>query len=255
MRNIIVHYHIFKNAGTSIDEILRSSFGSSWQNIDKIPTPGVKILPVELQSVLESNPHLKALSSHDACLPVPVGNFTIFPIFFIRHPIIRARSAWKFEWQIQLGLENPKITFAEYIESRISKKETGVFSNFQTYKLSNQIYQPLDIPRRQITPQETLQIAHTTIDSSPFFGIVERMQTSLERMHYYLKMAFPEIKVINRRHNASTTEDINLENALQNIRNDIGQDLFAELESRNQLDISLYQYATDRFYSVVPDKL
>ena len=254
MRNIIVHYHIFKNAGTTIDEILRASFGSRWQNLDKAPTPGVKILPYELQNFLEQNPQLNAVSSHDAFLPEPVGDFTIYPILFIRHPLIRARSAWKFEWQIQPGLTTPKSSFADYLEDKITRKEAGVFSDFQTYKLSNQIYQPLDIQRRTNTPAERLQTAQTTVASIPFFGLVEHMQVSLERMYYYLKMPFPELKIINKKYNASALETKSIDETLDSIRNEIGSALFTELETRNSQDMQLYQYAIDRFFSVVPNK-
>lgn len=254
MRNIIVHYHIFKNAGTTIDEILRASFGSRWQNFDKAPTPGVKILPHELQIFLEHNPQLNAVSSHDAFLPAPAGDFTIYPILFIRHPLIRARSAWKFEWQIQPGLTTTKGSFAEYLEDKIARKEAGVFSDFQTYKLSNQTYQPLDIQRRANTPAERLQTAQTTIASIPFFGLVEHMQVSLERMHYYLKMPFPELKIINKKYNASSMETKGIDETLDSIRNEIGTALFTELETRNSQDMQLYQFAIDRFFSVVPNK-
>ena len=30
MRKIVFHYHLFKNAGTSVDEMLKASFGPAW---------------------------------------------------------------------------------------------------------------------------------------------------------------------------------------------------------------------------------
>ena len=30
MRNVVIHYHIFKNAGSSIDKILLDNYGSAW---------------------------------------------------------------------------------------------------------------------------------------------------------------------------------------------------------------------------------
>lgn len=251
MKNIIIHYHIFKNAGTTIDEILRSSFGTRWQNLDKLPTPGVKIFPFEIQNFLEHNPQICALSSHDAVLPEPVGEFRIFPIFFLRHPLLRAQSAWKFEWQIQLGLTSPKGSFSEFIQHKIDRKEAGVFSNFQTHKLSNQAYKPIDLQRRPATDGELLQIAQTVLDTTPFFGLVEHMQESLERMHFYLKMAFPELLVFNKRLNASASQALDTSIALEQLRMEIGDALYKELEARNTLDLKLYQYAADRFFSVV----
>ena len=41
---------------------------------------------------IRSNPHLRAISSHTALLPVPqIDGIEIFPIIFVRHPIDRLR--------------------------------------------------------------------------------------------------------------------------------------------------------------------
>jgi hypothetical protein len=65
-------------------------------------------------------------------------------------------------------------------------------------------------------------------------------------------MAFPELKAFNKRYNAPTNESGTTETP-DNIRNEIGVELFSDLEARNRLDMQLYQYAVDRFFSVVPN--
>ena len=252
-RNIIIHYHLFKNAGTSIDNILKSSFGSRWQNWDKPEAHGVKIFAEELAGFICNNPHLKAISSHQALMPLPVGDFQVFPIFFLRHPILRAKSAWKFEWHIQ----NPKLdgdsSFKAYLDFRF-QNTPGVICNFQNTRLSNVQYTTTSENIRQPGPFERLELAKTCIDSTPYFGIVEHMHTSLERLHYFLKAAFPEIRVINARINSSIDKASSIQDALSTILEEIGQEHFDELMERNKQDLELYQYATDRFFSIIPKK-
>ncbi|MCB1754984.1 MAG: hypothetical protein KDJ38_05655, partial [Gammaproteobacteria bacterium] len=84
-RNIIVHYHLFKNAGTSIDKMLKNSFGDAWENYD-LPAAGARISPDSLQQYIEENPHLQASSSHQIVPPLPTGDLNVFPIVFLRDP-------------------------------------------------------------------------------------------------------------------------------------------------------------------------
>jgi hypothetical protein len=107
---------------------------------------------------------------------------------------------------------------------------------------------------RQSGPYERLELAKTCIDSTPYFGLVEHMHTSLERLHYYLKAAFPEIRVINARINSSIDNPSSIQDALSIILEEIGQEHFDELMERNKQDLDLYQYATDRFFSIIPKK-
>nr|WP_029249710.1 hypothetical protein [Microbulbifer agarilyticus] len=54
MRKLILHYHLFKNAGSSIDEILKRSFGDSWLAFD-LDRASAKILPAEMAAVISEH--------------------------------------------------------------------------------------------------------------------------------------------------------------------------------------------------------
>ena len=250
MRKLVLHYHLFKNAGTSVDTILKDSFGDRWQNID-LPVGGRRrILPAEMAEFILANPQLLAVSSHDVVPPLPIGEFQVFPIVFIRHPIVRARSAYLFEWQKEPGLEEPSGTFADYVREHMPEKGNSVIVNFQVQKLSNTIYQ-IDPKAKPLRDYEHLERARLFLDSIPFFGIVEHFQQSLVRMHYYLKTHFPQVRVVNRQTNV--TQDVNkgIQENLDAIRNELGEELFGEFCNRNKLDMDLYNYATKQFFSVV----
>ncbi|TMK06653.1 MAG: hypothetical protein E6G72_16545, partial [Alphaproteobacteria bacterium] len=93
-RPIIIHYHFFKNAGTSVDAILQRNFGAGWTSREYPP----RSTPNAAREFLTANPQIAALSSHTLPLPPPdIPDAEILPILFIRHPLDRLKSAYLFE--------------------------------------------------------------------------------------------------------------------------------------------------------------
>ncbi|MBY6212241.1 sulfotransferase family 2 domain-containing protein [Microbulbifer agarilyticus] len=251
MRKLIVHYHLFKNAGSSIDKLLEDSFGESWKGFDRTSSAS-KILPACLDDFIQRNPELVAISSHQALPPLPNSQeYEIFPLLFVRHPIDRAKSAYLFEWQKQLGLDQPKGTFREYVTEKLQPGEGGAISDFHVYHLSNLAVDGQK-PMHDPEPEARLQRAKEFLESLAFFGIVEQFQESLVRAHFYLKYHFPELKVVNRTLNSTQGRGRSLESKLIGIRSELGAEIYSLLEERNRLDLSFYQYACRRFSAVVP---
>ncbi|GAB2191905.1 sulfotransferase family 2 domain-containing protein [Sessilibacter sp. MAH1] len=250
MRNIVLHYHLFKNAGTSVDAILKDSFGANWINWDKPLGDSATISPQEMECFINNNKHIQAISSHDLNPPLPYGNFKVFPIVFLRHPIIRARSAYLFEWKKQLNLNEPKGSFLEYIRENIVDGIPGVVSNFQCYKLSNVVYGE-NYTRKNMPDFEVLDRAKLFINSIPYFGLVEHFHQSLVRLHYYLKATFPNILVTNKQTNVTQNVATEVNTKLAQIQEELGEEIYTFLEKNNQLDLKLYNYAVNRFFSVV----
>lgn len=250
MRKVILHYHLFKNAGSAIDSVLSSSFGDKWKNFDK-ENAWDKILPAEVSEYIQLNPTAIAISSHQVIPPLPSGDFEVFPIVFLRHPLVRARSAYMFEWKKQLGLAQPKGSFADYVLNMIAPGVRGPISDFQVLRLSNIAYEGSG-PKYSGDLEERLIKAKEFISGLPFFGLVEYFQESLERMHFYLKYHFPDLKVVNRQVNTSQDIESGLEQKLLYIRRELGEALYGQLCERNQFDLELYNFARSKFLSIVP---
>ncbi|WP_406827632.1 hypothetical protein [Microbulbifer sp. ARAS458-1] len=250
MRKLILHYHLFKNAGSSIDEILRQSFGDTWLKFDK-ETSSAKILPADMQGFIDRHPTARAISSHQAMPPLPQGEYEVFPLVFLRHPLDRARSAYLFEWKKQLGLAEPKGTFAEYVREKLDPQNHGPIADFQVLQLSNESVEG-DKPRHATTGEARLERAKRFLEELAFFGLVERFHESLLRMHFCLQYHFPELKVINRQINTTQVAAQQLEDKLMTVRRELGEALYGELCDRNKYDLELYKFACVRFDSVVP---
>mgnify|MGYP000159195178 CR=1 FL=1 len=250
MRKLILHYHLFKNAGSTIDEILKRSFGDAWLSFDK-DNPAAKILPSEMTEFIHRNPNARAISSHQVLPPFPQGNFEVFPLIFLRHPLDRARSAYLFEWQKQLGLTEPKGSFSEYVREQLDNGKRCPIANFHVSQLSNTALSG-EKPLYDPTPEARISTAKEILEKLPFFGLVEELHESLLRMHFYLKYHFPELKVVNRKINATQDTCKRLDEKLLDIRRQLGEALYGELIDRNQQDLELYKFACAQFNSVVP---
>ena len=248
-RSILVHYHLFKNAGTSIERALKQSFGKHWNSWDK-PESGAKISGQELALWLEDNPHIRAVSSHQLVPPLPRGEFHVTPVVFLREPLSRVRSAWLFEWQKQQGLDQPKGTLSAYIEEKFKQQNASVIANFQVSRLSNLNYD--DVKQRlHRYNHELLPAACRFIDSLPFVGIVERFSESLEQMDACTRERFPDLVVKEHRENVTDASSKSVEQRIEELRREIGNELFDELCVRNRLDLQLYSYAAGVFQSCV----
>ena len=244
-RSVLVHYHLFKNAGTSIERLLRDAFGDAWASWDR-PEPGARISGAELQRWLEERPSIRAVSSHQIVPPLPRGNLRPLPIVFLREPLVRVRSAWLFEWQKQLGLDAPKGTLREYIESKLVHENTSVIANFQVSRLANTDYEETR-PRLHRHNEALLPAACRFVDSLPFVGLVDRFADSLRLMQAACREPFPGFVVREHRENVLESSSDPLEARLERLRRDIGDELFDELCLRNRLDLQLYAYAAGRF--------
>ncbi|MBX2882272.1 MAG: sulfotransferase family 2 domain-containing protein [Granulosicoccus sp.] len=244
-RSLLLHYHLFKNAGSSVDRLLRESFGSAWVNFDK-DLPGQKISPAEMQEFIEAHPDIRAVSSHQIMPPVPVGDFDITPLVFLRDPIDRVKSAYLFEWQKQLNLAEPKGSLQEYIREKLLPGKGTVIANFQVSRLSNQRYDEIR-PMPGVHDLDRLAAAQQFIRKLPFFGLVERFDESIALLASVTSEKFPEIECKIYRENSSRAEDVSINGRYNQFRKEIGEELFHEVVYRNHLDLQLYSYALGLF--------
>lgn len=117
MRNVVIHYHIFKNAGSSIDKILLDNYGSAWAPFEG-STPTSLLSVRDLAEFVLSRPDIQAVSSHLARPPLPrVVN--AIPIVFLRDPIDRARSAYAHERRAPSNVKSSEVakngSFRDYV--------------------------------------------------------------------------------------------------------------------------------------------
>lgn len=96
-RPVIVHYHIYKNAGTSFDHVLRHNFGSRHECFDG-PFPFFAIDQEQLDRIIMRRTDTVAFSSHQVVLPQPSSlDYRVFAAVFLRNPFLRIASIYRFK--------------------------------------------------------------------------------------------------------------------------------------------------------------
>src|SRR5215469_9296561 len=102
-RQVVLHYHFFKNAGTTIESALRQSFDVGLSHFDS-DDPNAAIPNEALVAFLEAHPGVRAVTSHHLRPPKPVNDhFVFYDILFLRHPLARLWSTYHFYQRMEEG--------------------------------------------------------------------------------------------------------------------------------------------------------
>jgi hypothetical protein len=243
-RPVILHYHLFKNAGTSVDELLRQNFGSNWAAQEFGGTRRDNAAAVA--DFIRNNPRLCAISSHTALLPVPsIAGVNIFPIIFIRHPIDRLRSVYDFERRQNVNTAGARLAkthdFAGYLRELLRNPRHRQIRNFQTFRLSH------NEPARRTSE---LECALATILAFPFVGLVERFDGSLRELEARLRPLIPEFRVQPVHRNAALSRPAALADRLAGVAATLGRELYDEICTANADDLAIYNRMAARFEAV-----
>src|SRR5213078_4447018 len=95
-RFVIVHYHIFKNGGSTIASILEREFRDAYATVHG--PDDVSVLDhTHLAGFVSDHADVQAISSHHIRYPKPVlPNTVIFDWCFLRHPLDRLQSLYSY---------------------------------------------------------------------------------------------------------------------------------------------------------------
>lgn len=246
MRKVILHYHLFKNAGTSIDRALGEAFGDRWLSHDR-SDPGAKIPPVEMERFILDHPDAIAFSSHQVVPPLPARHVKVLPIVLLRHPIDRAYSAYLFDSRPQQGRALPTVTFEDYLAQSFKVRRGNAIEDCQTLQLANREYERW-IPSSELDDEEALANAQGFLREIRYFGIVDQYDRSLGILNRRLAADFPGLSLPSYRENVGEAQaELPIGARVERVRSELSSGAFEELTRRNQLDSRLYAYAVRLF--------
>lgn len=250
MRTIIIHYHLFKNAGTTIDRILDQRFPADTHGYIEGPHPWSTVSSRQILDYALATPSIQAISSHQARLPLPEHpSIRFLPILFLRHPIDRFGSVYEFERRHPPEDTSPSVAVAKqgglaaFANWTISEAGTAVCRNFQVTHLAGI---QRDMRTARATHDDYLQaLAH--LRQLPFFGLVESFDESLDRLRGFLRPYIGNLDRLVTIENISPGRDATLAARLEHIRNELGPSLYKGLLEHNALDMLLYTEAQALF--------
>jgi hypothetical protein len=243
MRFVILHYHFLKSAGMTIEDILRRSFDQGgFASIDTPDRDG-HISTEELLSVLNGNPELKAVSSHQIRYPVPrVRGFIFFDLCFLRDPVDRLRSIHDY-FREKPAAGDPVSDFAndlplgEFLATLI-REMPWYINDAQVNLLANGIVN--DVPTVQDLDRAVAKMLRTS-----FLGVVDRFYESLVGGQYFLQPGFPELACFGDAANATEGLKATLETRKERVREACDAHVYAELMRLNALDLKLVDLARE----------
>lgn len=253
-RHVILHYHLFKNAGSSVDHALATNFGERWVMVEG-EKPWSVLGAEELVNFVCSHSRLLAVSSHTSRLPLPhLSNTIFYPIFFLRHPIDRVGSIYHFERK-RPGEDFSAVTAREndlagYVRRMLdnSDNEGIVLRNFHTLCLSNAAAGLTDLRQAKVD-NSSLAEARMFLASLPAFGLVEHFDQSARRLERWLQGPFPGFNFAPTQINMQLQRKGRLDERIADVERELGPNLFQELLNANESDIQIYRYALDLFHS------
>ena len=246
-RSVIIHYHLFKNAGSSVDTILQHNFGDAWAEIEG---PGRKKLTRKMmrEYILE-NPDKKAISSHTAIIAKQnIEGVNIIPIFFFRHPIDRIRSAYEFERVQKEDTPGARVAkegdFNHYMAWRLASPSMSQIANFHTHRLKDYrgLTRNYDTHLFRLRSLQALRML-------PFVGLVENFDRSMREFEKLIKPHFPEFEVITAQSNTMKDPSTAIAEKLKAFENEIGRISYFNLLQLNAIDLELYHFVKDKLWT------
>lgn len=237
-RPVIVHCHLFKNAGSTLDWSLRRNFGQAF--VDHRDDEAMRRGEAFLGPYLLDHPEVRAISSHHVRFPLPVSKiFEAIPIIALRHPIDRARSVYEFERRQESdtpGAQQAKLlSFPDYVRWRLSAEAAPTIRNFHCSFCTG-------VFDAKIGEQHYLDSV-ALLTKTPLLILVERYDESMLLLEHYLGSFFPGIDLSYVRQNETPDRMPILEQRVEAVLRELGPELAHEFQEQNHWDMKLYNDA------------
>jgi len=245
MRQVLVHAHIFKNAGTTFDHSLQRHFGDGFVD-HREDGEFLKGRNDYLLTFLQQHPQVQALSSHSLHFRI-TGNADVqlHPVYFLRHPIARVWSVYHFEKR-QTGADTEgsrrakTLSLNDYVAWYLEEGSPATIRNIHTIFLSGNGPSPDNMEHKYDLASRYLD------DNNASFVVVERYDDSMLMLEERLGSVFPALDLSYQKKNVSPE--------MQNIQADPVSRLLAELDDAvgeklleaNAFDLALYEQAVEK---------
>ena len=248
-RGKLIHYHIFKNSGSSVDALLSRYFGKDHVCIEG-DSPNDVMSSKRLFARLQTIGDFKAVSTH---LGRPGPELSEYiPVIFLRDPIDRARSVYRF---IQQDATQPEhaalahLSFRDFVDGVLTRDEGGsIIGNYQTMHLSDASFRE-DVRVGELELRQALAL----LSSWPVVGVARQFSLSLRRFNVVYGARFPGLFIRGPHVNATKAGYISDHHEWTEARLELGPALFNRLLEENALDLALHQWAVNRLAE--PDEL
>src|SRR5258708_5317138 len=119
-RHVLLHFHMFKNGGSTIEAILGREFRGQYATVHGSHACSA-LDGSDIAAFLSAHTHVTALSSHHLRYPLPaVRRMVLFDCCFLRHPLDRLQSVYTYlrAEPPELGAQDPVQMLAQSTRPR-----------------------------------------------------------------------------------------------------------------------------------------
>lgn len=243
-RFVIVHYHIFKNGGSTIESILEREFGHRFATLHDTRSSAT-LNGKHVASFLRRHPHVSAISSHHLRYPKPSIRHTIvFDCCFLRHPLDRLDSVYHY-----LRTIAPADAASERARRLSVREFLRQLANESPHMVNDVQVTQLACAGAFTRPAHAadLERASAIVSDMAIPGLVEMFDESLVAAEYFLRPAFPGVRLECVAKNVSRPAGLGVSNPVgdgqQRLAEAWGGDLYEDLLRLNQLDLELFRRA------------
>lgn len=239
-RSVMLHYHFFKNAGTTIESILQDNFGDRFAHFDAGDHNSV-IPNDDLIRFLDSHPVITAVSSHHLRPPKPANDrYSFYDILFLRHPIARLWSTYEFYLRMDEG-KDPLSAAAK--RSSAADFFRLLMEEYPQHATNAQVGL-IASAGRSIPLQSDLASAVEVVLKATVLGTAEHFDESAVAAEHLLASVLRWIDFSYVPQNVSSGLN-SLETQVQRMVQKCGKEILDALVEKNQLDVALHEKATE----------
>src|SRR5713101_787371 len=243
---VLLHYHIFKNAGSTIEYAMRRFFGNRFVTLHG-PDPDSILRGEDIAAFLVNHPKIAAISSHHVKYPKPaVAGVIVFDVCALRDPLERLRSVYQHfqrsEPVDELSARAKEMDLRSFLDLLI-RQYPHMVNDAQVNTLANAA--AYTRPPDSTDLGEALRI----VREMSVISVVDLFDESLVAAEYFLCPAFPAIQLEYVSQNVSQKD-------AEPFRDAVGTTIYQQLEKMNHLDGELLSQAraeVRRRFDLVPD--
>ncbi len=243
---VLLHYHIFKNAGSTIEYAMRRFFGNRLATLHG-PNPNSILRGEDIAAFLVNHPEIAAISSHHVKYPKPaVPGVIVFDVCVLRDPLERLRSVYlhfrRSEPVDELSARAKEMDLRSFLDLLI-RQYPHMVNDAQVNTLANAA--AYTRPPDSTDLGEALRI----VREMSVISVVDLFDESLVAAEYFLCPAFPAIQLEYVSQNVSQKD-------AEPFRDAVGTTIYQQLEKMNHLDGELLSQAraeVRRRFDLVPD--
>jgi len=232
----LIHLHLFKNGGSTLDWILRKNFDRQFMEFHGETADSTLVAP-DIERMIQENPDHIAFSSHHFRLPLDtITDIPVFPILFLRHPLDRVASMFEQERRMADEENDPSFSsLSDWIESAVRNRPYILCDSQVSFLARGGVYYE--------PPNEfCLEDATDALDHLPFFGLVSEYDVSIVLLEHQLQRWWPGFDGAYFPQNEGS-RDRGLESRLERLASHLTPHAYAALLRNNKYDLALFEYA------------